>query len=165
MSRGLYAPGSKIGFCQLKTHLHISSQGNGKKTNSGFSLIEVLLVVLVIGIICATGVSIYAGVTTDSQIRTINDQISSFFYACRHRAIMRKTPVTIIFSDKRLKIDQSSALELRLGEIEPIMGNELLNGLTVTPDGFFHKNNRTIKMIDLPVVLPGNKLHKLRIEL
>lgn len=165
MSRGLNAPGSKISICLFNACLHACSQGNGKKTNSGFSLIEVLLVVLVIGIICATGVSIYAGVTTDSQIRTINDQLSSFLYACRHRAMMRKTPVTIMFADKRLKIDQSNTLELRLTEIEPHSGGELLNGLIVTPDGVFHKNRRTVKTLDLPVILPGNKMHRIRIDL
>jgi len=165
MSRGFNAAGSKTGIRQPYSFLHSSSQGIVRQRVSGFSLIEVLLVILVMGIICATGVSIYAGVTTDSQIRTINDQFTSFLYACRHRAIMRKTPVRIRFSDHRLTIDQSSTLGLRLAEIESAAGAKMLDGLTVNPDGNFHKNNRRIKIIELPVILPGNRSNILRIEL
>lgn len=164
MSRGLTGPGSKARIRRSFSFLHSSSQGIGSRAVSGFSLIEVLLVVLVMGIICATGVSIYAGVTTDSQIRTINDQFTSFIYACRHRAMMRKTPVQIRFADRRLSIDQSSTLELRLSEIEPTAGAKILDGLTITPDGMFHKNSRAIKSIDLPVILPGNRTSRIRID-
>lgn len=130
----------------------------------GFSLIELLIVVLLIGIICAGGVSIYAGVTTDSQIRARTDELRSFFYACKHRASMRKTPVTIQFQNQTLFIEQSSSLKLQIPELDEKTAIQMLTGLRVDPQGFFTMNSQRINTLTLPLTLPGNRPHKITLE-
>ena len=132
--------------------------------SDGFTLIETLIVILVIGILCATGISMYAGATADSQLRSLNDELNSFFTACRHRAIMRKTPVKVVFQNNRLGISESQLLSLRIPEIEEASGNRI-NGMLIGSKSATLTDGRVVSKINLNVILPGNRLATLSLEL
>lgn len=132
--------------------------------SDGFTLIETLIVVLVIGILCATGVSMYAGATADSQLRSIEDEITSFFTACRHRAIMRKAPVTLTYHENFLGISQSSSLRLRIPELDKKSG-QMLNGLQIGEKSAIMANGNRISQLQLNIYLPGKRLATLSVEL
>lgn len=135
------------------------------RSNSGFSLIEVILVVLVTGIICATGVSIYAGVTGDSQQRIREDEISSFLYACRHQALMRKSPVTIRYQMSTLLIEQSSTLRLNVPDMDKKFAEQWFEGLTVDASGRFIKGGKHMRQLKVPYRISGNRIMTIEVEL
>lgn len=132
--------------------------------SDGFTLIETLIVVLVIGILCATGVSMYSGATADSQMRSITDELTVFFTACRHRAIMRKTPVKVTYINPNLGIEQSSSLRLRIPELSNESG-EKVNGMTFTDKFVALADGTRVSKLDLSVYLPGKRLGTLTVEL
>ncbi|GAB4274000.1 MAG: hypothetical protein Kow0029_14040 [Candidatus Rifleibacteriota bacterium] len=138
--------------CLLKSDIRL----NDRACITGFTLIETLIVVLVIGALCATGVSIYAGATGDSQLRSLKDEIGSFFTACKHRARLRKTPVKLVFEQNVLGIKDSNALRLRIPEISK-NSVELIRGLTIFSDRTIDEKGKLVKKLDLQVILPGNR--------
>lgn len=106
----------------------------------------------------------YAGATADSQLRSLNDELNSFFTACRHRAIMRKTPVKVVFQNNRLGISESQLLSLRIPEIEEASGNRI-NGMLIGSKSATLTDGRVVSKINLNVILPGNRLATLSLEL
>jgi prepilin-type N-terminal cleavage/methylation domain-containing protein len=135
-----------------------------ENVSDGFTLIETLIVVLVIGILCATGVSMYSGATADSQMRSISDELTGFFTACRHRAIMRKTPVKVTYHNQNLGIEQSSGLKLRIPELSQESGNKV-HGMTFNDKIVVLADGTRISQLELNVYLPGKRLGTLTVEL
>ncbi|EKD84278.1 MAG: hypothetical protein ACD_39C00136G0004 [uncultured bacterium] len=165
MSRSCKAEGSANnvipGLCLHNRSLSCYIPGNV----SGFTLIEVLIVVLVMGVLFGTGLSVYSGVTRDSQLRTRTDELTSFFAACRHRAMLRKTPITIMFSNGILGTDKAHNLSQRIPEIDSIVGSRLINGLYVDKDGKYTHNGQPVSRLQLPVTLPGGQTSSITVEL
>ncbi|PKL50444.1 MAG: hypothetical protein CVV42_02820 [Candidatus Riflebacteria bacterium HGW-Riflebacteria-2] len=139
------------------------SQARGRV--SGFTLIEVLIVVLVMGVLFGTGLSVYSGITRDSQLRTRTDELTSFFAACRHRALLRKTPVKFIYDNGILGTDQSNNLRQRISEIDFQLATKLFNNLSVDRNGIFILNGRPVDQLELPVKLPGGHSSIITVEL
>ena len=151
-------PAEITGFCLHQRSMHLAR----KAVTSGFTLIEVLVVVLVMGILCGTGVSIYAGVTRGSQTRARTDELRSFFYACRHRAFLRRTPVRIFLHNKIFSIEQSGALQLRVPELDSALE---LKAIDVNPDGVFSSEGRKLQQLVLPLRIAGNQIENIIVDL
>lgn len=159
------AEGSNNSFSPA-TGLHTRSLSSVRRSEtSGFTLIEVLVVVLVMGVLFGTGLSVYSGVTRDSQIRTRTDELTSFFAACRHRAKLRKIPMQIRYKNDTLITDQSQNLRRRVSDIDKVVAHRLFNGLAVREDGCFIQNGQLIENLRLPMQLPGGHLATITIEL
>jgi prepilin-type N-terminal cleavage/methylation domain-containing protein len=135
--------------------LHHRSRFSHRSRVSGFTLIEVLIVVLVMGVLFGTGLSVYSGVTRDSQLRTRTDELTSFFAACRHRAVLRQTPVKFIYENGFLGTDQSHNLRQRINEVDVQTANKIFNNLSIDNKGIFMLNDQPINHLQLPVTLPG----------
>ncbi|OGK05906.1 MAG: hypothetical protein A2W80_12875 [Candidatus Riflebacteria bacterium GWC2_50_8] len=164
-SRSCQAEGSANSVI-LGSRLHKRSLYSQTPCNvAGFTLIEVLIVVLVMGVLFGTGLSVYSGVTRDSQLRTRTDELTSFFAACRHRAMLRKTPITIVFSNGYLGTDKAQNLRQRLSEVDNAFAAQLFNGLYVNTDGKFTRNGVVVERLKLPVKLPGGQSSTITIEL
>ncbi len=162
LSRDFNLPAARstlfTGSCLHQRSLHSA----GKLSGKGFSLIEVLMVVLVMGILCGTGISIYAGVTHDSQTRARTDELKSFFQACRLRASMRRTPLRIFFRNQTFMVEQSSSLQLRIPELD---GDSVFETIDVGADGVFSHAGQRVKALNLNLRMPGNKLETVNLEL
>ncbi len=139
------------------------SQARGRV--SGFTLIEVLIVVLVMGVLFGTGLSVYSGVTRDSQLRTRTDELTSFFAACRHRAVLRRTPVQFVYENGILGTDQSNNLRRRISEIDYKLAAETFNNLSVDRNGIFMLKGQPVNQLLLPVELPGGHFSYITIGL
>jgi prepilin-type N-terminal cleavage/methylation domain-containing protein len=166
MSTGDDISVTKVSEQKIPANLHLKSSHNGAVIlqRPGFSLIEVLIVLLVMGVLCAAGISIYAGVTGDTQTRTRQDQLESFFSACRNRALMRKIPVAIRFANGILSIDQSKTLQLRVPDL--LAENEkTIEGLSVATNGQFMQNNSVINELRLSAKSSANRVSTIRIKL
>ena len=104
----------------------------------------------------------YAGATNDSIMASLNDRLFSFFKACRHRVILRKKPVQLIFNNNTLGIKQSSSLKLRVTELASST-KKLLNGMKVKKNHFITLEGKVLPELKLEVILPGNKLQTITI--
>ncbi|MDD3145797.1 MAG: prepilin-type N-terminal cleavage/methylation domain-containing protein [Candidatus Riflebacteria bacterium] len=143
--------------------LHQRSLQKARRADvSGFSLIEVLLVVLIMGILCGTGVSIYAGVTRDSQTRARTDELRSFFYACRQRASFRKTPVKILFHNQTFSTEQSGSLRLRIPEIDSSSVHETID---IDRNGVFTSGGQILTSLAIRLKIAGNQIETVTIDL
>ena len=78
----------------------------------GFSLLEVVIVVMIIGILTTTGITYFHGATSDARIRTLTDAAQAFLYACRDRAAARGIPVRLHESPGFLQAVNSPQLRL-----------------------------------------------------
>ncbi len=132
--------------------------------SKGFSILEVLIVILVIGVLCAAGVSLYSGVTQDSRLRTINDKVQVFFSACQQRATLRRLPVKLKFENKTFSIDQTNLLELKVSELTDKHSTQL-NGITFTASQTLDFRNRPINKLWLSIMLPGQQPATISINL
>lgn len=130
----------------------------------GFTIVETLIVVLIIGIVSATGLSLYSGVTSDSQVRTMNDSLQIFFSACRHRAKFRGLPLRIGVRNKTLVVSNTNTLLLKFPELTDA-ACKLIDGMTMTASQTFDSSRRVIKSMRVSVSMPGNKLATLTILL
>jgi prepilin-type N-terminal cleavage/methylation domain-containing protein len=156
-------PGNPAGFSKsIRLHKELKKIPPARFAG-GFSLIEVLVVVLVIGIICASGVSIYAGATTDTQKLTIIDNIQSFFAACKQRVQLRNSSVTLRYRAGILFIDQSASLRLRIPELSAQTAKNI-DGLVIETDGFRLASGERQKNLNVEIVLPGNRIKSFKLE-
>lgn len=117
------------------------------------------------GVLFGTGLSVYSGVTRDSQLRTRTDELTSFFAACRHRALLRRTPVKFIYDNGILGTDQSHNLRQRISEIDSQFAAETFNNLSVDRTGIFMQNGQPVNQLLLPVELPGGHFSYITIGL
>lgn len=130
----------------------------------GFTIVETLIVVLIIGIISATGLSLYSGVTSDSQVRTMNDSLQVFFSACRHRAKYRGIPIKIGVRNRTLVVSNTNTLLLEFPALTDTACN-LIDGMTMTASQTFDSQRRVINSMQLSVLISGAKLATLSISL
>lgn len=130
----------------------------------GFTLVEMLIVVLLVGIICATGLSVYSGVTKDAQIHTITDSLQTFFSACRHRAKLRGLPISIRIRNKTLVVENSSNPKLNIASyFSPDC--MIMDGILMTASQTFNSSGHEIRAFSIPVTLPGQKIATISVRL
>lgn len=150
--------GKSVGMTDLVLRLHRSTALSCRTSNNsgqGFSLVEILIVILVAGILSATGVSVYSGVVRDTQTRTITDELNIFFTACRHRAMLRKLPVRVRQSEDSLFLEQSPMVNLRIPELDRQAVFD--SGLVFDGSGVARINGTRVDSLALALKLPGNK--------
>lgn len=81
----------------------------------GFTLVEMLTVVLLVGIMLGVGTSFYAGLTRETHERTQLESVRSFLAACRQRALLRGIPVLLQLSGTALSPTDSPGMSCQLG--------------------------------------------------
>jgi type IV pilus assembly protein PilA len=77
------------------------------KRNQGFSLLEVLIVIVVLGILLAIGVANYNAYARSVRMKEVGNQIAQLFQETSARAINRGTSFTIAF-----KLNQEAGADL-----------------------------------------------------
>jgi len=81
----------------------------------GFTLVEMLTVVLLVGIMMGVGTSFYAGLTRETHERTQVESMRSFLAACRQRAVLRGIPVRLQVIGNDLSPVDSPGMSCQLG--------------------------------------------------
>lgn len=88
---------------------------------SGFTIIEVLVVVLAIGILSGLAIGSYSGVIRDTRLKSATDRIEVFFRSCKDKARLRNLDIKILYNVKAecLIVQNSASTVLRVPELEP----------------------------------------------
>lgn len=124
---------------------------------AGFSLVEVLIVLLVLGILSATGTGFYAHVIRDARLRTSSDTLAAFFAACQARAVQRGLPVTVELQGNRLTAAGSPSLSCPLPPLDaPSLGT--IAGLRFAADRTLTAAGKPITDLPLALRLPDGGL-------
>ena len=144
--------------------LHRLYKINGLKTHSGFTIIEVLVVVLVIGILSGTAISTYSGAVQDTTTKTVLDKIQIFFQSCKQRAKLRNVNVKIIYNESQKKFmnPDSSSSFIEVPELYP---NSIPKLIEVDKTGTFIINGKGTKKLNLLQKTLSGKLATITIEL
>jgi len=99
-----------------------------RKKTQGFTLVEMLLVVLVVGILTGVGVGYYSSMTEEINRQTTSESVSAFFAACRERASLRGMAIHPIVTGQGIAIRESNNLLCPLRNLTP-ESMVLVNGL------------------------------------
>ena len=146
----------------LRLHRHQITNYMFRK--SGFTIIEVLIVVLVIGILSSAAIGTYSGAIRDTAQRSAQGKIETFFQSCKDRARLRKLNVKIVYNEdaKSLVNPDSSTSFLHVPEI---YSKSIPKLIEINKEGKFIVNGKTINKLDLLLTIPGGKLATITFQL
>lgn len=148
-------------FFRLHVKASTINSGSGK---SGFTLLEVLVVVLVLGILSATAVGSYSGVIQDTRIKSASDRIETFLRANQDRARLRKLDIKLIYNEQAAILQESTSTTnfLKVPELYPASVPKLIE---IDRQGKIMVMGKEADSLDLSLQLPGQKLATITIKL
>jgi prepilin-type N-terminal cleavage/methylation domain-containing protein len=146
----------------LRLHRHQITNYMFRK--SGFTIIEVLIVVLVIGILSSTAIGTYSGAIKDTAQKSAQDKIQTFFQSCKDRARLRKLNIKILYNEeaKSLINPDSSTSFIQVPEL---YSKSIPKLIEINKEGKFMINGKTINKLSLLLAIPGGKLATITIDL
>ena len=146
----------------LRLHRHQISKFKFRK--SGFSILEILIVVLVIGILSSTAIGVYSGVIQETTRKSAQDRIQTFFQSCKDRARLRKLDVRIVYDEKTKSFinPNSTTSFLKISELNSQSIPKLIE---INKEGKFMINGKETNKLNLSLAMPGGKLATITIQL
>lgn len=150
-------------FCHFRLHREYIID-NDRKRNSGFTLIEVLIVVLVIGILSGTAIGSYSGAVQETRLRSATDRLQTFFQSCKDRARLRNHDVKIIFDEKRQSFvnQESTNSFLKVPELNT---NSIPKIIEINKMGKFKIIDKEVDCLDLSITNLNGSLATITIRL
>lgn len=159
---------SKISFVKPNSESHLRLHRpiikNGKLNNSGFTIIEILVVIILIGILSGAAVGTYSGVIKDTNERLVYDKLQTFFQSCKDRAKLRNLNIKITYNEQQKSlINQDSANSLvRIPEISQ---NTVPKLIEIDKTGIFKIDGKKINSLNMLLITPSGSLATITIRL
>ena len=159
---------SKISFVKPNSEshlrLHRPKTKNGKLNNSGFTIIEILIVIILIGILSGAAVGTYSGVIKDTNERLIHDKLQTFFQSCKNRAKLRNLNIRITYNEQQKSfINQDSTNSfIRIPEIYQ---NSIPKLIEIDKTGSFKIDGKKINSLNMLLITPNGSLATITIRL
>ena len=150
----------RINTLRLHRH-HIIRYLFGK---SGFTIIEVLIVVLIIGILSSTAIGTYSGAIKDTTQRSVQDKLQTFFQSCKDRARLRKLDVKIVYNEKSKRLLNPDSANSFLN-VPELYSENIPKLIEINKEGKFMINKKEINKIDFSLTMPGGKISTITIKL
>lgn len=136
----------------------------GRGARAAFTLLEILVVLLTLGILTEAGISFYASLTRDTRMRTATDHMNAFVAACRRRACERGLSVRLTGDDRRITAIDAPALTLDGAGWTP-ESRRLLSGLTFDGNRVIDDDGRRLSSLNLAFEIPGGEVQPVIVEL
>ncbi|HQG28556.1 MAG TPA: hypothetical protein PLY73_08350, partial [Candidatus Ozemobacteraceae bacterium] len=136
----------------------------GIGARAAFTLLEVLIVLLTLGILTGAGIRFYASLTRDTRMRTATDHLNAFVAACRRRACERGLPVRLSGDGRRISAVDAPGLAFD-GTGWTDDSKRLLGGLTFDGNRVIDAGGHPIASLSLAFELPGGGLQPVTVEL
>lgn len=145
-----------------RLHRHYKKNNGNRKT--GFTLIEVLIVILVIGVISGTAIGSYSSAIRDTQARSVIDRTQAFFQSCKNRAKLRKNNIKILYFEqiKSFKNPDSANSILKIPELD---SKSIPKQIEINSKGEFRIMGKVAHKLDLMLITPSGNLATITIEL
>ncbi len=86
---------------------------------SGFSLVELLVVIMLLGILAGSGIRFFSGAANDTRLRAATDAVDAMLRACQQRARQRGLPVQLVWAGNSFQIRGSAASSFPIQELTP----------------------------------------------
>ncbi|MBP7633957.1 hypothetical protein KBA41_07280 [Candidatus Ozemobacteraceae bacterium] len=129
-----------------------------------FTLLEVLIVLLSLGILTGAGIRFYASLTRDTRMRTATDHLNAFVAACRRRACERGLPVRLSGDNHRIFAVDAPAFGFdTTGWTDD--SRRLLGGLTFDGNRVVDAGGHHIASLSLAFEVPGGGMQPVTVEL
>lgn len=136
----------------------------GIGARAAFTLLEVLIVLLTLGILTGAGIRFYASLTRDTRMRTATDHLNAFVAACRRRACERGLPVRLSGDGHRISAVDAPALAFdATGWTDD--SKRLLGGLTFDGNRVVDAGGHPVASLSLAFELPGGGRQPVTVEL
>lgn len=139
---------------------------NNKKVYkaSGFTIVETLVVVLVIGILASAAVSSYSGVVDGTRTKSAKDRLETFFRSCKDRAKLRKQDIAIVYDEKAqcLRTIDSTKPFLKVPEL---YGPSVPKQIDINRNGSFNINGNSVNSLELSLDNPNGNPTRISIDL
>lgn len=136
----------------------------GMGARAAFTLLEILIVLLTLGILTGAGIRFYASLTRDTRMRTATDHLNAFVAACRRRACERGLPVRLSGDGHRISAIDAPALAFD-GTGWTDESRRLLSGLTFDGNHVADAGGHRIASLSLAFELPGGSLQSVTVAL
>lgn len=137
---------------------------SGRNARAAFTLIEMLIVILTLGILAGAGIRFYASLTRDTRMRTATDHLNAFLAACRRRAAERGLPVHLVADGQRIVAVDAPALTFAGDGWSPA-SRARLGGLVFSGNQVLDASGTRLTRLDLAFELPGGGIEPVRLEL
>jgi prepilin-type N-terminal cleavage/methylation domain-containing protein len=134
----------------LLKHLLFTRRSSPNTSQSGFSLIELMVITVIIGVLSTIAAAGWEGFTSRQRIRTVNDQVFQALRSAQSDAKLKKETRELLFLvdennlPKQVKIYQREAPDL-----SAIGGNQAVQTIDLT-------NNGSLKQGQLKVNFTSN---------
>jgi prepilin-type N-terminal cleavage/methylation domain-containing protein len=136
-------------FHVLKHHfLKKNPQIQGRQTVSGFTMLELMIVVLMIGILSAIAAPSWDAFITKQRVKSVNNQVFRALMSAESEAKSRKTPITVQFNPPTVST-QPATINIILGAGTTLSSSPLktirLNGEGEIKPGMITMSVKTVK--------------------
>lgn len=136
----------------------------GRDAKAAFTLVEILVVLLTLGILTEAGISFYASLTRDTRMRTATDHMNAFVAACRRRVCDRGRSVRLAGDERRITAVDAPALTLD-GAGWTAESKHLLSGLTFDGNRVIDASGRQLTSLNLGFEIPGGEVQPVIVNL
>ena len=159
---------SKISFVKPNSNSHLRLHRpitkNGKLNNFGFTIIEILVVIILLGILSGAAISTYSGVIKDTNERLAYDKLQTFFQSCKNRAKLRNLNLKVSYNEQQKSLINQDSVNsfIRIPEINQ---NSIPKLIEIDKTGVFKVDGKEINSLDLLLITPSGRLATITIRL